>query len=180
MDGQTGISITVYQPQQDADDATNPIESPYTNTSNAQTIYLRGENDITGCYSTITLDLRVNPIPSPAVPDPIEVCDEDNDGFTFFDIETYESDIINGELDITISYYETLTNAQNAVEPLVSPYFNIVPDSQIIFVRAENDLTGCFNIVEQELVTLPSPVLPVIIEDIILCDQDGDGVTVLI
>ena len=178
LDGQTGISITFYETQQDADDATNPIESPYTNTSNAQTIYLRGENDITGCYSTITLDLRVNPIPSPAVPDPIEVCDEDNDGFTFFDIETYETDIINGELDITISYYETLTNAQNAVEPLVSPYFNIVPDSQIIFVRAENDLTGCFNIVEQELVTLPSPVLPVIIEDIILCDQDGDGVTV--
>ena len=89
LNGQTGISITFYETQQDADDATSPIESPYTNTSNAQTIYLRGENDITGCYSTITLDLRVNPIPSPAIPDPIEVCDEDNDGFTFFDIQTY-------------------------------------------------------------------------------------------
>ena len=39
--------------------------------------------------ATITLDLRVNPIPSPATPEAIEVCDEDNDGFTFFDIETY-------------------------------------------------------------------------------------------
>ena len=28
------------------DNATNPIASPYTNTSNAQTIYLRGENEI--------------------------------------------------------------------------------------------------------------------------------------
>ena len=178
LDGQTGISITFYETQTDADDATNPIVSPYTNTSNAQTIYLRGENDITGCYATITLDLRVNPIPSPATPEAIEVCDEDNDGFTFFDIETYEVDIINGELDITLSYYETFANAQNAVEPLVSPYFNIVPDSQVIFVRAENDLTGCFNIVEQELVTLPSPVLPVIIEDIVVCDDDYDEITV--
>ena len=176
--GETGISITFYETQLDADDATNPIVSPYTNTSNAQTIYLRGENDITSCYATITLDLRVNPIPSPATPEAIEVCDEDNDGFTFFDIETYEIDIINGELDITLSYYETFANAQNAVEPLVSPYFNIVPDSQVIFVRAENDLTGCFNIVEQELVTLPSPVLPVIIEDIVLCDEDYDEITV--
>jgi len=169
LDAQTGISITFYETQENADNA---------NTSNAQTIYLRGKNDITGCYSTITLDLRVNPIPSPATPEPIEVCDEDNDGFTFFDIETYEVDIINGELDITISYYETFANAQNAVEPLVSPYFNIVPDSQVIFVRAENDLTGCFNIVEQELVTLPSPVLPITIEDIIVCDDDYDEITV--
>ena len=176
--GQTGISITFYETQTDADDATNPIVSPYTNTSNAQTIYLRGENDITGCYATITLDLRVNPIPSPATPEAIEVCDEDNDGFTFFDIQTYVVEIINGELDITLSYYETLANAQNAVEPLVSPYFNIVADSQVIFVRAENDLTGCFNIVEQELVTLPSPVLPVIIEDIVVCDEDYDEITV--
>ena len=178
LQGQTGIGITFYETQEDADNATNPIASPYTNTSNAQTIYLRGENEITGCYSTITLDLRVNPIPSPVVPDPIEECDEDNDGFTFFNVEDNEVDIINGELDIVLSYYETTTNAENAVDPIISPYYNIVPDSQIIFVRAENIVTGCFTIVEQELVTIPSPELPLIIEDIVVCDDDYDGITV--
>ena len=178
LQGQTGIGITFYETQEDADNATNPIASPYTNTSNAQTIYLRGENEITGCYSTITLDLRVNPIPSPVVPDPIEECDEDNDGFTFFNVEDNEADIINGELDIVLSYYETTTNAENAVDPIISPYYNIVPDSQIIFVRAENIVTGCFTIVEQELVTIPSPELPLIIEDIVVCDDDYDGITV--
>ncbi len=178
LQGQTGIGITFYETQQDADNATNPIVSPYTNTSNAQTIYLRGENEITGCYSTITLDLRVNPIPSPVVPEPIEECDEDNDGFTFFTVEANEVDIINGELDIVLSYYETMTNAENAIDPIISPYYNIVPDSQIIFVRAENVVTGCINIVEQELVTIPSPELPLIIEDIIICDDDYDGIAV--
>ena len=178
LQGQTGIGITFYETQEDADNATNPIVSPYTNTSNAQTIYLRGENEITGCYSTITLDLRVNPIPSPVVPDPIEECDEDNDGFTFFTVEDNEVDIINGELDIVLSYYETTTNAENAIDPIISPYYNIVPDSQIIFVRAENIVTGCFTIVEQELVTIPSPELPIIIEDIVVCDDDYDGITV--
>ena len=178
LQGQTGIGITFYETQEDADNATNPIVSPYTNTSNAQTIYLRGENEITGCYSTITLDLRVNPIPSPVVPDPIEECDEDNDGFTFFTVEDNEVDIINGELDIVLSYYETTTNAENAIDPIISPYYNIVPDSQIIFVRAENVVTGCFTIVEQELVTIPSPELPIIIEDIVVCDDDYDGITV--
>ena len=178
LQGQTGIGVTFYETQEDADNATNPIVSPYTNTSNAQTIYLRGENEITGCYSTITLDLRVNPIPSPVVPEPIEECDEDNDGFTFFTVEANEVDIINGELDIVLSYYETMTNAENAIDPIISPYYNIVPDSQIIFVRAENVVTGCINIVEQELVTIPSPELPLIIEDIIVCDDDYDGITV--
>ncbi len=178
LQGQTGIGITFYETQEDADNATNPIVSPYTNTSNAQTIYLRGVNEITGCYSTITLDLRVNPIPSPVVPEPIEECDEDNDGFTFFTVEANEVDIINGELDIVLSYYETMTNAENAIDPIISPYYNIVPDSQIIFVRAENVITGCINIVEQELVTIPSPELPLIIEDIIVCDDDYDGIAV--
>ncbi len=178
LQGQTGIGITFYETQEDADNGSNQIVSPYTNTSNAQTIYLRGENEITGCYSTITLDLRVNPIPSPVVPEPIEECDEDNDGFTFFTVEANETDIINGELDIFLSYYETITNAENAVDPIISPYYNIVPDSQIIFVRAENIVTGCFTIVEQELVTIPSPELPLIIEDIIACDDDYDEITV--
>ena len=178
LQGQTGINITFYETQEDANNDTNPIVSPYTNTSNAQTIYLRGENEITGCYSTITLDLRVNPIPSPVSPEPIEECDEDNDGFTFFIVEQNEIDIINGELDIALSYYETMTNAENAVDPIDSPYYNIVGDSQIIFVRAENIITGCFTIVEQELTTLPSPELPLIIEDIVVCDDDYDETTV--
>ena len=134
--------------------------------------------DYLGCYSTITLDLRVNPIPSPVSPEPIEECDEDNDGFTFFIVEQNEIDIINGELDIALSYYETMTNAENAVDPIDSPYYNIVGDSQIIFVRAENIITGCFTIVEQELTTLPSPELPLIIEDIVVCDDDYDETTV--
>ena len=71
-----------------------------------------------------------------------------------------------------------MTNAENAIDPIISPYYNIVPDSQIIFVRAENIVTGCINIVEQELVTIPSPELPLIIEDIIVCDDDYDGITV--
>ena len=50
LQGQTGIEISFYETQEDADNATNPITSPYTNTSNAQTIYIRGENEITSNY----------------------------------------------------------------------------------------------------------------------------------
>ncbi|WP_299892564.1 hypothetical protein, partial [uncultured Lacinutrix sp.] len=55
------------------------------------------------------------------------------------------------------------------------PYTNIVQDMQTIYVRAENDITGCFTIVELPLVVLPSPVVPLDIEDYVVCDDDNDG-----
>ena len=176
LNGQTGISLSYYETQADANNGTNPITSPYTNTVNPQTIYVRATNDVTGCVSTITLDLRVNPIPSPAVPTDLEECDEDNDGFASFDLDSRTVEIINGELDITISYHETMADAENGQNPLVSPYNNIVPNTQTVYARAENTITGCYSIVPLVLNVLPSPVVPLNIDDYVICDADDDGV----
>ncbi|AEH00087.1 T9SS type B sorting domain-containing protein [Lacinutrix sp. 5H-3-7-4] len=178
LNGQTGITLTYFDTQAGADtnDAAAQIFSPYTNTVNPQTVYVRAENDNTGCVSTITLDLRVNPLPSPvAMPAAIEECDDDNDGFASFDLDAQSAIITNGEPDITISYYETQDDAMNMVNPLVSPYNNIVANIQTIYVLAENDNTGCFTIVEMPLIVQPAPVVPLDIEDYIICDDDDDG-----
>ncbi|WP_232730370.1 T9SS type B sorting domain-containing protein [Lacinutrix sp. Bg11-31] len=178
--GQTGITLTYFSTQAGADtnDATVEIVSPYSNTSNAQTVYVRATNNVTGCVSTITLDLRVNPLPSPvAMPLPSDECDDDNDGFyDMFDLDGQSAIIANGEPDITISYYETEADAMSMTNPLVSPYANIVANLQTIYVLAENDITGCFTIVTMDLVVLPSPVVPIAIDDYIICDDDNDGV----
>ncbi|AUC83696.1 hypothetical protein CW733_09065 [Lacinutrix sp. Bg11-31] len=178
--GQTGITLTYFSTQAGADtnDATVEIVSPYSNTSNAQTVYVRATNNVTGCVSTITLDLRVNPLPSPvAMPLPSDECDDDNDGFyDMFDLDGQSAIIANGEPDITISYYETEADAMSMTNPLVSPYANIVANLQTVYVLAENDITGCFTIVTMDLVVLPSPVVPIAIDDYIICDDDNDGV----
>merc|ERR1712173_179661 len=133
LNGQNGITLTYYETQMDADNATNPIVSPYVNTSNAQTIYVRAENDVTGCYSTITVTLRVDPIPSPEPdPDPIEVCDDDNDGFAEFDLEIRTVEITNGEPDVVITYHETQEEAEQGINAITGLYTNIVADNQMI------------------------------------------------
>jgi len=178
LNGQTGITLTYFETQIGADtnDAAVQIFSDYTNLVNPQTIYVRAENDVTSCVSTITLDLRVNPIPSPvAMPVAIEECDDDNDGFAIFDLDAQSIAIINGEPDISISYYETQDDANNMVNPLSSPYNNIVANMQTIYVLAENDITGCFTVVEMPLVVLPSPVVPIMIDDYVVCDDNDDG-----
>ena len=175
LNGQTGITLTYYETQADADSGNNPITSPYVNTPNPQTVYVRAENDNTGCVSTITLTLRVDPIPSPVEPNPIEVCDEDNDGFASFDLESRTIEIINGELDIQITYHETQEDANTGQDPLASPYENIVADNQIVHARAENTITGCFTVVPLELIVLISPEIPVNIDDYVICDTNDDG-----
>ena len=179
LNGQTGITLTYYSTQAGADtaDATVEIVSDYTNMVNPQTVYIRAVNDVTGCVSTITLDLRVNPLPSPATPMPLIACDDDNDGFyTDFDLDSQTTTIINGEPDISISYYETLADAENGQNPLTSPYTNINPNTQTIYVVAQNDITSCYTIVEMPLVVEPSPVVPTDLEDYVVCDDDNDGI----
>ena len=180
--GDPTIVITYHETQAEADAGINALSSPYLNIVNPQTVYVRGEFPDTGCFvsDSVTLDLRVNPQPSPNTsPSALEVCDDDNDGFVDnFMLEDRDLEIINGEPDVRVSYHETLVDAELGIFALVSPYANIVADSQIIYVRVENELTRCFTIVELELVVLPSPVIALELEDFVLCDDDDDGVMV--
>ncbi|WP_229720453.1 choice-of-anchor L domain-containing protein [Winogradskyella helgolandensis] len=180
LNGQTGLSLTYYETQMDADNATNPITSPYVNTSNAQTIFVRAENDVTGCYNTVTVTLRVDPIPSPEPnPTAIEVCDDDNDGFAEFDLTQRTIEVINGEPNVAITYHETQTDAENGDNPIIGLYTNIVANNQMIFVRSENTVTGCFSLTTNtmELIVLPSPEVPTSIESYTICDTNDNGIT---
>jgi len=58
------FNVTYYESQLDADAAMNPLVSPYSNTSNPQTIFARVENTTaTDCYKTTSFSLIVNDIP---------------------------------------------------------------------------------------------------------------------
>ncbi|QCE41978.1 T9SS type B sorting domain-containing protein [Psychroserpens sp. NJDZ02] len=178
LNGQTGITLTHYFTQAGADNATvaDQIFSPYTNTANAQTVYVRAEDNVTGCISTITLNLRVNPTPSPeANPSALIECDIDNDGLALFDLDSQTVSILNGEPGVSISYHETESDATEGINLLTSPYTNVVLNNQNVYVRAENDITGCFTIVILPLEVQPSPVVPATIDDYVVCDDNNDG-----
>ena len=166
LNGQTGISLTYYETQADADANMNPISSPYTNTVNPQTIFVVATNDVTGCSvsTTATILLRVNPIPSPTAPTDLEVCDEDNDGFASFDLEERTLEIIGGELDTAVTYHDTQADAETGDNALASPYTNIVINEQTIYIRLTNTITGCYNASETLTIrVLESPEVPVTI-----------------
>ena len=59
----TIFEVSYHLSQIDADQGSNALVSPYTNTSNPQTIFTRVRNTLTDCFNTVPLVLQVNPLP---------------------------------------------------------------------------------------------------------------------
>ncbi len=180
--GDTSINISFHESLADAQAGINPLASPYENISNAQDIWIRAEDTTSGCVvadEDMTVTLRVDPLPSPAAPEPLEVCDPDSDDFEEFDLDSTIPQIQAGEPDVSITFHETLVDAQDGVFALESPYFNIVQDEQTIYVRVENDITGCFTIVELLLVVNPTPDIPIDLEDLVVCSEDQTEIGII-
>ena len=185
--GNANIEVSFYETLADAQAGTGAIPNPgaYTNLTNPQDIYIRGESATTGCENTggangLVLELRVENVPDVVAPTPLEACDPDNDGFALFELTDKDAEIANGDASITVTYHETLVDAEAGVFALTSPYQNIVAGQQTIYARAEFTLppnaNGCHRVVELELVVLPSPTAPLDVEPLVACESGGTAV----
>jgi gliding motility-associated-like protein len=189
--GDPDLVVTWYQtPGDEASD--NPIVDPtmYQNTATPQTVVARIESQF-GCRTVVTMTLTVLPNPTPNMsPDPIELCDNedttgdfDNGLSSGFDLTQRDAEIIAGDPNVSILYYETLAEAQAGLPgtEILSPYTNIVPDSQIVYARVARDvppaILPCYTIVELELIVIGLPDAPTeeFIDPMFECDDDGDG-----
>ena len=116
----------------------------------------------------------VNPLPSPVTPTPLIECDLDNDDFADFDLTVRDAQIINGQPNTFVTYYEDVVDAE-AGNTLVSPYTNIIPNTQTIFARLEENILGCYDVIALELIVKQAPAITNPISDYRLCDNDEDG-----
>ena len=187
-DGDGSLEVVYYTTLLDAEDATNAIADPtaYTNTAigtaaaNPQTVHIRVTDLDTGCYDLTTLTIRVLPNPTPNLnPDNLIACDDTNsgDGLEVFDLKTYETLIINGELNVSPTYHETLDDALNGINAIPNPtnYTNTETPVQTIYVRVTNDLTDCYTVVDFDLIVNPIPNA-IVVDDLIACELNTDDV----
>jgi gliding motility-associated-like protein len=175
--GQSGMDVTFHISLGDAQNNTGIITNLlYTNqVQYVQTLGIRITNRDTGCYVVSTMDIRVEPLPTLIPPTaPYRLCDGNQDGFTTFDLTTLLPGLTGGITTYTVSFHETLTDAQanGTTIPDPSQYTNINPYVQVLYVRAEDNLTHCVSIMTIELNIDPSPIAPVALSNIIECDDD--------
>jgi gliding motility-associated-like protein len=178
--GDTTLLVTWYESPAD-ESADNPIVTPsdYRNSLiNEQTVIAR-VTDVLGCNVRVLLTLRVLPNPTPVTPTPLEVCDDDNDGFSLFDLSLKDTEIMGTEPDVSIAYYgnEILAREGDILNILPNPYLNDNPFNDSVWARVENNTTGCFTVIELLLVVNPLPDVPTDdFGDLSQCDDNGDGI----
>ena len=178
LNGQLGLDVSYYLTLIDAEANLNPLVSPYTNITNPQTVFVRVQNTITTCHNFTTLTLEVLPIPIPRAPNNLKTCDDtlSGDGQEIFDLTINELFILNGELGVTPSYYETLLDAENGINPILDPanYTNTDTPVQTIYVRVNNDIKGCFAIINFDVIVYPLPTATAA-QDLLICEVGTDN-----
>ena len=170
-------TVTYHDTQAGADtnDTSIPDPTAYTNTTNPQTVFVRVENDEnTTCYLTASFQLETTPSAPIQDPEPLEVCDMDNDGFSEFDLDSTSNGIALGNPDLVVTFHPTQSDAMNGVNDLSSPYGNVMEDTQTVYVRVEDDINGCVLFTELELIVYDSPLLETP-DPLVLCDLGSDG-----
>ena len=187
---QTGMAVTYYESQAEAEAGMPAIVFPYQNiTAFSQPIFIRLEQITSGCFSVGTFNLIVNPLPGIlndantdgnvfndfAVTE-YGLCDDAViDGRTQFNLLSKELEILNGETGMIVNYFTTqaacLSNSF-ALNPAL-PYINST-NPQTIYVRVENPTTGCLDYTQFQLRVYANPIAndPA---DMEVCDDDADG-----
>ncbi|QMU65220.1 MAG: T9SS type B sorting domain-containing protein [Flavobacteriaceae bacterium] len=179
------FSVTYHQSAGDARTGSNPLASPYTNTTrDRQTIYVRVTNNNTGCYNHhSTFDIVVTPLPIANFVNDLEICDDNTDGSArngfsqSINLESQTPGILASQdpARFSVTYHRNLAEAQSGSNPQISPFSNTTPHRQTIYVRVVSSVTGCANGISNfDVVVNPEPVFTPV-SNISICDDNADG-----
>ncbi len=171
LGGQTDMTVSYYD--ENGNTLPYPLPNPFTNNIPfSETIKVRVTNNQTSLFSETTFDLIVNPLPIANSLTDLIGCDDNNDGISeYFDTTNVESDVLNGQTGMDVSYYDYLGNQIS----LSNPYTNSISNIELITVRVTNTATLCF---DETILTLKTSSQPQINQPntIYACDE-GDGVS---
>src|SRR5690606_21167068 len=106
----------------------NPINNPfsYTNISNPQTNYVKVENQY-NCYVITQFDLIISQNPQAFTPGDYIICDDNNDGFSVFDLTSFDEFVTGGVAGTYVTYHETYEDLVHNANVISNPeqYYNI-------------------------------------------------------
>lgn len=172
------VNVTIHETIDDATFDENAITDTdeYDNIeADTQTLYIRVESSLTVCFDIAMLQLIVNPVPEAVTPQPYAICDNggnDTDGQAIFDLTTLESEILDGisPADFTVTFHPTENDAAQGTQTILTPA-SYLSATNLIYARVTNNDTGCYDVVEVQLVVdeLPMVIHPT---PLTLCDDD--------
>ncbi|WP_179336603.1 T9SS type B sorting domain-containing protein [Winogradskyella ludwigii] len=154
INGNSNLEISYYFSQTEAELDSNPIASPYENFNTSQTLYVRVYDNVTGCFSTTTIDILFQEKPTINTEIQwINACEQDEDGFEVFDLTSIIDNVLQGVTGLNVSYHITEFDALNNLNAISNPenYQNTIPNFQMVYIRIQDPTTGCYTVTNIEL-----------------------------
>ncbi|RIV53617.1 PKD domain-containing protein [Flagellimonas taeanensis] len=171
----SGVTITYHASQADADSNSNPLPTDYTSSTYQQTIFVRVSNALdVSCYATTSYQLNI--FDTPVVPEVSNwwVCDDDNDGRYWFDLEEKAGEISGGASAVAVAFYTTEEDAQLAQDPILGNYQNTANPQTVYFRTSNSNNSNCFSVgsFQLKVFDVPTAYRPA---DIVACDDAETG-----
>jgi len=174
VSGQTGTIVTYYD--QNGNELPSPLPNPFTNSqANSQEVTVRVSNSSNlCCFTETTFNLITNPLPEMVSTSDIYACDNDGDGYTFFDLSSLPVDLLNGQTDLMVELFDSNNSIISATN--YSNFINLIVNQDYIKAVITNSITDCSS---ETIVNLLIPSNPEANQLSILygCDDNGDGIS---
>lgn len=148
----TNFTVSYYKDAALTDLISNP--TTYVNSNLQETIYVKvANNQNPTCFATTSFQTEVFSLPNINSTTSLKQCDDNNDGFSSFNLTQANALLVGATSGLTFSYFETATDAQSNTNPIpnFTAYTNQTVSTDQVFVRVQNS-NGCFRIATLNLV----------------------------
>ncbi|MCF6133513.1 beta strand repeat-containing protein, partial [Flavobacterium wongokense] len=151
--------------------ATIPLANPNA-VAVGGTYYIK--STVGTCFDIEAVVVSINANFTVTIPQPLQRCDPNNDGFETFDLTQVINTITGGNTTYTVTFHETPDDANigGTSIPVPASYDNINPWTQTIYIRVTSTTSTCFQIIPFQLIVnrTPEATEPA---DYPLCDTTG-------
>ncbi|MCC1485262.1 T9SS type B sorting domain-containing protein [Winogradskyella immobilis] len=174
FENQSGFDVAYFGSQADAENNLNQLPAFYNNISNPFTVYARVRSSTSFCADVTSFEVEVVDAPIVNVPSPIIQCDDDQDGFFIINLEDRNNEMIGNTPDRSITFFNTQDDADANTNSISNPQtYNA--QTEDVFARIENTITGCFVTQSLSIILNTLPELTTI-TDFRICENDTDNV----
>ncbi|PRP66326.1 T9SS type B sorting domain-containing protein [Nonlabens agnitus] len=155
-----------------------PIADPanYGNLTRSQQIYFTASNpDNNDCQTVGSFTIEVEELPNVNPVISLEQCDDDQDGFSVFNLEETKEEISSNASNEVFTFYSSLTDAEQGVNSITDPtdYTNQTVSSDLVFARVESQ-AGCYRTAEIQLTVTTTQIPDSFLREFYACDDGAD------
>ncbi len=126
----------------------------YQNTNTSETIYVKMVNkDNLNCFAITSFQIEVLALPIITSVVNLKQCDDNQDGFSAFNLEEAIDKITTNAANETIVFFKSQADAQNNTNPIsnTTAYTNQIVNNDVVYVKVTNS-NGCFRTAQLNLI----------------------------